>query len=211
MESAATALAAAAEQYSKAEGEIFEAAAAVAADAAEAGNQGWAEQPTDIEYNQKGTSFGKGNSFQGGKGMSLMQMLQGPYKGMKGGGKLFQASNAKGPYKGGGKSGGKGNPLCYSCGKTGHIARNCPQSNSKSTMKCNRCNRLGFMSKDCRTAFPAREVEEEEEEAINWACMIDEQSDVNMAEEKNSARTIEVCLANNGRVEQAKSRIAEPR
>ena len=52
---------------------------------------------------------------------------------------------------------------------------------------CERCGKYGHTAKECRAPnpMPIREVEEEEKSEIDWACMVDEESqDLNAAEEE---------------------------
>ena len=93
--------------------------------------------------------------------MTPMQMILSGIRNMglgKSGGKSSWGKGSQ-PNKGG----GKGNQVCYKCGKTGHIARDCPQSTGTETRRCRKCGKLGHLEKDCRSAIAAREVEEEEE------------------------------------------------
>ena len=138
--------------------------------------------------------------------MTPMQMIVSGVRGMKGNGKpMFGKGNSYGPSKGSGKE----NLECYKFGKTGHIARNCPNSPaSQDTRRRRRCGKLGHIERDCRSAIPTREVEEEEE-AINWACVVDESADVNVAEDKNSSGTIDICAASDQA--RPKARTQEPK
>ena len=58
---------------------------------------------------------------------------------------------------------------CGTTGKVRHQAWECGAP-KKDPRTCSRCGKRGHVAKVCRAALPIKEVEEEKEEATNWAC-----------------------------------------
>ena len=132
------------------------------------------ESPTDIDYaNSKGK--GKGEGYSGGKGYGKEQNpvqyhMMMAMKAMKGGGKSSLYSGNKGAGKGKGKSDDR---ECYNCGGKGHIARNCPHPKNSGNSR-----------------VPAREVGNDEGEELVWgALVIDEVQDIDSAEDEKRKRS----------------------
>ena len=143
----------------------------------------------DIDY----TGYGKGFQPYAGGGI---KGWKGDGKGFKGG---FKGGKGYGkpwlPYKGGFKGGkgfekgkGKGNEtrMCYICGKSGHLARECPTKGNE-TRTCYKCGKTGHLARDCRSGIRAVDDAEDQEGATGAVCwMVEEEStEVNIAEKQS--------------------------